>query len=145
MRHEINMYNPASPGACWVMECQECFGAVLITGTLEYPLVNKLVTAKLPQTPEMRVWLRMRICDYFWHNWSKLCVHMPVAAWKQKQSNVFFFNEYCMCGTVRHHKCVIRPLLYGSQCCYFPPPPPHLLCPLLPSAYSPSLTWALFH
>lgn len=65
MRHEINMYNPASPGACWVMECQECFGAVLITGTLEYPLVNKLVTAKLPQSPEMRVWLRMRVCDYF--------------------------------------------------------------------------------
>lgn len=35
MRHEINMYNPDLPGACWVMECQECFEAVLITRTLE--------------------------------------------------------------------------------------------------------------
>lgn len=57
------MYNPASPGACWVMECQEYFGAVLITGTLEYPLVNRLLTAKIPQPPEMRVLLCMRICD----------------------------------------------------------------------------------
>lgn len=51
MRREINMYNPASPGACWVMECQERFGAVLITGTLDYPLVNTLVTAKILQPP----------------------------------------------------------------------------------------------
>lgn len=55
MRREINMYNPASPGACWVMECQECFGAVLITGTLEYLLVNRLLTAKTPQPSEMGV------------------------------------------------------------------------------------------
>lgn len=82
MRREINMYNPASPGACWVMECQECFGAVLITGTLDYPLVNTLVTAKILQPPpEMCVWLCMCICDYFLHNWSKLCVLMSVPAW----------------------------------------------------------------
>lgn len=34
------MYAPAAPGACWVMECQECFAAVLITKTLEELLVN---------------------------------------------------------------------------------------------------------
>lgn len=55
MRREINMYNPATPGACWVMECQERFGAVLITGTSVYPLVNRLVTAKTPQPLEMSV------------------------------------------------------------------------------------------
>ena len=60
MRREINMYNPASPGACWVMECQERFGAVLITGTLDYPLVNRLVTAKILQPPEMCA--RGRVC-----------------------------------------------------------------------------------
>lgn len=52
MRHEINMYNPAAPGACWVMECQECFGAVLITrgggDTLDYPLVNTPLTSLRP-------------------------------------------------------------------------------------------------
>ncbi len=68
MRREINMYNPASPGACWVMECQERFGTVLITGTLDYPLVNRLVTAKILQPSEMCVWLCMHICDYFLHN-----------------------------------------------------------------------------
>lgn len=79
MRREINMYNPASPGACWVMECQECFGAVLITGTLDYPLVNRLVTAKITQPPE---WLCMCVCDYFFHSWNCafICpyLHEPV-------------------------------------------------------------------
>lgn len=47
------MYDPASPGACWVMECQECFGAILITETLENPQINRLVPAKIPQPCEM--------------------------------------------------------------------------------------------
>lgn len=50
MSREINMYNPSSPGACWVMECQECFGAVLITWILDYPLINRLVAAKTIQS-----------------------------------------------------------------------------------------------
>lgn len=55
MRHEINMYNPTSPGACWVMECQECFGAVLITGTLDYPLVNRPFALGTPPRDDFRV------------------------------------------------------------------------------------------
>lgn len=51
MRHENNMYNPSSPGACWVMVCQECFGAVLITGILDYPLINRPV-AEITQSPK---------------------------------------------------------------------------------------------
>lgn len=62
MRREINMYNPASPGACWVMECQERFGAVLITGTLEYLLVNRVVTAKTLQPPEIDVCICVCSC-----------------------------------------------------------------------------------
>lgn len=49
MSREINMYNPTSPGVCLVMECQERFEAALITGTLEYPLVNRQLAAKLPR------------------------------------------------------------------------------------------------
>lgn len=60
MRHENNMYNPSSPGACWVMECQECFGAVLITGILDYPLINRPV-AKITQSPKGCVCF----CDVF--------------------------------------------------------------------------------
>lgn len=58
MRHEINMYNPTSPGACWVMECQECFGAVLITGTLDYPLVNRPFALGNPPPPPPPPFLR---------------------------------------------------------------------------------------
>ena len=59
MRHEINMYNSGSPGACWVMECQECFWAVLITGTLKHPHINKLFTTQVPpRSWEEHVWVR---------------------------------------------------------------------------------------
>lgn len=54
MRHENNMYNPSSPGACWVMECQECSGAVLITGILDYLLTNR-PAAKITPSPKGRV------------------------------------------------------------------------------------------
>ena len=43
MRREINMYNPTSPAAFWVMECQEWFGAVLIMETLKHPHIHIMV------------------------------------------------------------------------------------------------------
>lgn len=61
MSREINMYNPSSPGACWVMECQECFGAVLITWILDYPLINRPIAAKTTQPPKDC----LRFCDDF--------------------------------------------------------------------------------
>lgn len=78
MRREINMYDPASPGACWVMECQERFGAVLITGTLEYPLVNRLVTAKIPQPPEMCVCVCVSVITFYIIelNCASICPHL---------------------------------------------------------------------
>lgn len=75
MRREINMCNLASPGACWVMECQECFDAVLITGTLDHPLINRLVTAKI--TPPLSGCACVSVITF---PLFKLCIHILAPA-----------------------------------------------------------------
>lgn len=63
MKREINMYDPASPGACWVMECQKRFAAILITETLDYAFINWPIQPK--HYRQMFAGYYAVICEYF--------------------------------------------------------------------------------